>query len=223
MKTLFSAICSVALLAGAAFAAPIDHNGVSYTANQGLQTNGSAVAADRSDLTAAFDGNSNTFYSLGMGGSVTGVAQTGLQFDPEVDIIEITFGTVSTTYPESAKLEFFDANGVQASVQLFNNGANVSSCGSAAGLTCVASQTSNSTIWKITLAGAFEFTKVVITDTTNPASYNPSRPSDGFDIGELRIATVAANAEVPEPGTISMIGLGLGLVALAYRKRAARS
>lgn len=239
MKSLISAFCSLALLAGVALAGPLDPgavktvnnvNGVDYEAVLGGFLNGAPgqqYDPSRADLAAAFDGNVNSFFSLGIDGTLVGEAQPGLVFQNGVGIIEITFGTVNQTYPESALMEFFDTTGtVQASVELRNLGTNVNSCfGATAGLNCSTTQSSTATLWSIVLPATFNFSKVAITDTTQ-LNYSGTYASngvlsDGFDIAELTINTVAS--PVPEPGTISMIGLGLGLVALAYRKRSARN
>jgi hypothetical protein len=238
MKNILSAFCSVALLAGISLAGPLDPgavktasnvNGVDYEAVLGGFLNGAPGQqhdAARVDLAAAFDGSASTFYALGIGGTLVGEAQPGFVFETGVGVIEVTFGTVNQTYPESALMEFFDTNGtVQASVELRNLGSSANSCfGATAGLNCSTTQNSDSTLWSIVLPATFNFSKVVITDTTavNFAGTYASngRLSDGFDIAELTIRTTAS--PVPEPGTISMIGLGLGMVALAYRKRGTR-
>lgn len=231
MKPLLSAFCCLTLFAGLALAGPVNpgdsvsgsFGGVDYEGVLGTVLHGTTHNPDRTDLSSAFDNDVDTFFSLGIGGTLEGTAQPGLQFATGVGLIEITFGTVNTQFPEAALIEFSDANGVQASVELHNLGASDSSCVDAVGLICTASQTGTTTEWSIILSGLFNFTGVKITDTTGQFAdqYPTNRPSDGFDIGELRISTVPTEP-IPEPGTVTMIGLGLGLVALAYRKRAAR-
>lgn len=232
MKLLSRFLLSLSVVAGSLIAGPINPgavqnlnniNGVDYTATLGTVLNGTTHDSTRTDLTSAFDNNSSTFYSLGIGGTLEGVADPGLKFDLGVGVIEVTFGTVNSSFPESALVEFFEGATVKASVKLVNLGSQAGSCNSAVGLTCSSSATSSTTVWSITLPAAFDFTRIVVTDKTAvdfAGTYGTSRASDGFDIAELRLSTVsAATEEIPEPGTISMLGLGLGVLALAYRKR----
>ncbi len=200
-------------------------NGVDYTATLGGTLNGSHDPS-RTNLSSAFDNSTSTFYSLGIGGTLEGIAGPGLEFDPAVGVIEVTFGTVNSQFPESAIVRFFEGATEQASVKLVNLGGQSGACDSVVGLTCSSSATESTTIWSIVLPAAFAFNRVLITDTTGDdytALYNAAnRASDGFDIAELSIATVISDTAVPEPGTLTMLGMGLGLLALAYRKRTSK-
>lgn len=231
MKNLLILLLATVVIGSSLFAGPIapgsvqnllNINGVNYTATLG----GTIIGVhdpNRTNLTSAFDNNTETFYSLGIGGTLEGIAGPNLIFDAEVDVIEVTFGTVNTSFPESAFVEFFAGNTVQASVKLVNLGNQSGACNNAVGLTCSSSATSSTTVWNLLLPAAFSFNRVLITDTTGVdfgSIYTAARrASDGFDVSELRIATVASDVVIPEPGTITMLGVGLGLLALANRKR----
>src|SRR5690625_7895098 len=89
------AIAMVAISFGSA-------NAVSYHSTQGKDSNGNAVAPNSSDLNAAFDGDSNTFYSLGIGGTLS--VDVSPQRIASGSVVEITNDTPNKTYPESAKV-----------------------------------------------------------------------------------------------------------------------
>lgn len=201
------------------------NNNITWTESQALQSNGAAVPANRSDLNDAFDNDTTTFFSLGWGGSLTGIANFGFMFGQNNGVIEITFNSPNTGYPESAKLVFSNTGGgPTGEVELINldpSGPADQCTGEVGGITCAFVLNSGNNTWSINLGGN-TFDKVVITDTTITrfaGSYNVSKPSDGFDIGELRFDTAVDPSEVPEPGTYAMMGLGMAGLALLRRRK----
>jgi hypothetical protein len=195
--------------------------------NQGLTSAGGAVAPDRSLLSSVTDGDPNTFFSLGIGGTLS--ADVSPLAIASGSVVEVTFDNIDT-YPESAQVwlggswtgSAWDWTGAILLGELFNvaSGQATSSTGvNGSSVSQVTNTTTGLTTYFISL-GSNVGSLLTLLDTTlvNFASAydDPGEPvSDGFDAGEFRVTPVP----VPAAGFLLLAGLG-GLAALKRRKAA---
>lgn len=213
MKRFLSAAAAAAvgvvLVAGSADAS------ITFVTNQGPAKVGT-VALARSNTANMLDGNTNTMYSLGLGGTLT--ASIFPDLIASVSVIELTIGN-NTRYPES--MEVFLGDNLSTAVllgELFNVASGDPSINGAGFITTTANDPGTGrTSFKIALGGlSGTSSSLIFRDTTvgNFGLSNLTNDADGFDIAELRIAAV------PLPAGVLLLGLGLGGLA-AYRRRAA--
>jgi hypothetical protein len=199
---VIAAICAVGFAGGASAST------ITFTEAQGLDSAGNAVVADRSMVSSLTDGDVNTFYSLGMGGSLT-ASIAPLQIG-SASLIEVTFGN-NLSYPESAQ--------VFLSGTLLGEIFNTASGGvttSANGATITASANTPSigiTSFMIAL-GLNIGSSLTFVDTSSAV---PGYLNDGFDIGELSIVSAVP---LPAGAWLLLTGLG-GVVALRRRQNKA--
>jgi hypothetical protein len=207
----------VALAAGALLAGTVSASAaISYTANQGLQSNGLGVAADRSNINNVNDGNPATFFSLGVGGALVATSSLGALGG---SVIEVTFGTVNPQFPESAEVYLdFDLASMTGTLlgEIFNDGT-APSFNAALGtivLNAFGGSTSN---WTITLnSPPAPVGNIALLDTTDASLYGGSGEpafTDGFDVGEFNVS------EVPLPASVLMLLAALGGLGLFGRGR----
>lgn len=213
------AIAVMALSAGSA-------NAVSYYSSQGTASDGSAVAADRSDINAAFDGDANTFYSLGVnvgngfGGTLT--VDVSPQRIASGSVIEVTNNTPNASYPESAQLWLggsivdgaWDNSDAVYFGELFNNG-DTPHVDLDLGTITLGGQGGNETVWELALNSDSIYSLITLVDTTllkYSGDYG-STISDGFDVGEFRVAAI------PLPASILMLMGALSGLGLISRRR----
>jgi hypothetical protein len=204
-KLFFSAITAIAL-AGSAHAASI-----TFTEAQGTQADGAAVPADRSDIAHLTDGDVTTFYSLGIGGSLT--ASIAPEFIAGASLVEVTFGN-NPSFPESALVYLDSISSGTLLGELFNAASGASSISANGIITSLPNTPSiGVTSFNIDLNG-LSGSSLIFVDSTGD-NYGATGSKDGFDIGELRIAAVP----LPAAGLMLIVGLG-GLAALRRRAKA---
>lgn len=177
--------------------------------DQGLDSNGNPVAANRSDVTTINDGDASTFVALGIGGTLS------YDVSPELltgaSVVEVTFGTVNLSFPESAYVYLggsivggsFDMTGATLAGELFNDGTAIDGAN-----TITAGLVGGASTFSIAIDSSEGFSLITLVDTTldNFASkYDADKPSDGFDVGEFKVTSV-----VPLPAAAWMLLAGLG-------------
>ncbi|MGB3723383.1 MAG: hypothetical protein WA979_11280 [Pacificimonas sp.] len=183
----------------------------------GTPTNCTAVEAERSDIDTINEGVAG-FYSLGVGGSLS--FNVAPQFiDSSLFAVEVTFGTPSLTYGESARFDFSGPDGTFGSAEISNSGAPFSQTN------VIVTQTfnSDSTTYSFLIDSAFN--QLVLTDTTfdRYSEDYATRFSDGFDLGELSFDIVdtppGGQIPIPAPPALALLGLGIGALAIRSRVR----
>lgn len=181
-----------------------------YTSLQGDRADGSPVPGDRSVLSEAYDGDASTFYSLGMGGSITATSTLGVIGG---SVIEVTFGTINPSFPESAEIYLDYGLGTQTLFgEIFNNNTPFT-FDNTLGTITKDSQSGNTTQWTMALNGPpFGFTNITLLDTTVDST---GVNSDGFDVGEFSVS------EVPLPASLLMLLGALGGLGVISRRRKA--
>ncbi|WP_187429609.1 hypothetical protein ROLI_024850 [Roseobacter fucihabitans] len=202
MKTLFLSTISAMMIAGGVSAASI-----TFTENQGTQANGLDVPAGRSVVTNLTDGDVDTFYSLGIGGSLT--ASIAPQLIAGASLIEVTFNN-TPSFPESAQVYLgIDTSGILLG-ELFNfaSGVSSTSANGASIITAPNTPSTGRTSFVIDL-GVNSGSALTFVDTTSGTGNK-----DGFDIAELSIAAVP----LPAAGLLLLAGIG-GLAAVGRRKK----
>lgn len=181
MAVFSSTVALGVVFAGSAFAAPPDGfgpwaDGIAV-ANQGMRKNGSPVLPTRSDLSAALgvaEGTQDegTFYSLGMGGTLTLAFQNGISNG--VFVVESTW--TDYWYPtETAKIEVSTDGIVYTEIGNITKENNVVEVPES--ISCAL------------------FMR--ITDTSNPDIFEPT--ADGFDVdGVMSIGDICVTGgEIP--------------------------
>ncbi|WP_340109298.1 hypothetical protein [Pikeienuella sp. HZG-20] len=172
---------------------------------------GVAAPASRFDVDNIYDGDTASFYSLGDGGSLT-IDVSPLTLLSPATVLEVTFGTPNSAFPESAQVFF----GADLAGELFNDG----SFSSESGFTISnPSSGANGAAFEIAFSGG-PFSSLTFLDTTMTnfaGSYNANKVTDGFDIAEISV-----NA-VPLPPALALFFAPLALLGLigARRRRAA--
>ncbi len=167
-----------------------------------------SVAAARSNV-ATIDEGVAGFYSLGIGGTLT-FDVSPLLFDNELFAVEITGGAPNPDFPEAARFEFSGPGGSEF-VEIATFGEAIRD--ESGGLSVTRTLGSGGYAFDFNLNG-LSFDTLTITDRTFAyfGSTYDRRNSDGFDIGELVFDVV----DVPEPGALGL--LGLGLLAIGARR-----
>ncbi|WP_374303245.1 VPLPA-CTERM sorting domain-containing protein [Paracoccus sp. (in: a-proteobacteria)] len=194
-KTL-AAAAALAVTAGATQAAT--YNAISYSdvveGTCSLAGSARCTADNRKTLGNLVDDNKNTFYSLGLGGSVT--LGFGTDFKAgDVSVYEITFTRPTSTdkHYEAFELIALDANK------------------NATGFSTVISNKNEFSSFRIDSG----FTYLKLVDVTKREFQTGTTSYDGADIGMVSIAAVP----VPAAGVLMLAGLG-GLAALRRRRKA---
>lgn len=212
------AIAMVAISFGSA-------NAVSYHSTQGLDSKGNAVDAARSDRNAAFDGDSNTFYSLGIGGTLS--VDVSPQRIASSSVVEVTNNTPNKTYPESAEIWLggsIDDNGIWSDIgavkfgELFNDGT-AETYEPDFGSILAGGQTGQTTTWNLVLNSDAVYSLITLVDSTwkNYSDKYTEIMSDGFDVGEFRVAAI------PLPASVLMLMGALGGLGFLSRRREAHA
>lgn len=197
-KTL-AAAAALAVTAGATQAAT--YNATTYSdvvegtcSLAGTKDDARCKADNRKNLGNLVDGNKNSFYSLGFGGSVT--LGFGTDFKAgDVSVYEITFTRPTSTdkHYEAFELVALDANK------------------NATGFSKVITNENGFASFRIDSG----FTYLKLVDVTKDVFKTGTSSYDGADIGMVSIAAVP----VPAAGVLMLAGLG-GLAALRRRKKA---
>jgi hypothetical protein len=217
-------------IVGAAEAGTIVYDDASdYTYHQGLAFDGDTIPGNRSNLSDAFDGNPETFFSLGQGGWISLITNPSNYRIASGTVIEIT-NPGSQVHQEALAvylgndgdlgsrvlLGFFfnaDVTGTGPSIQY--SAANAG--GMIAALEALATDTDGG-LFRILIADGGSYNSIWFEEASDHPDVSITIPSDadGFDIGELRVVAV------PEPGALALIGAGLaGLGIVARRRKAA--
>ena len=200
---MFSKLNRLGIAAILACGAALSANAATITPNQELQCDGvTPVWSNRSDIGNISDGDPDTMYSLGCGGSLT--VDVSPNRIGEASVVEIT-GNNDATHPESAQLFldgvlfaelFTTATGMVAANLNPINGFTVTTTANDGGV--------GLTGFLIEL-GTNYASELKLVDTTNPLA---STSFDGFDIAELSVAEVP----LPAAGLLFISGLlGAGL------------
>ncbi|MBG6172956.1 hypothetical protein IWQ55_000017 [Labrenzia sp. EL_208] len=203
--TKFAAAAVLTLFATGASAATI-------SAVQGTEADGSPVSAARSILANASDGDVNTFYSLGIGGSIT--ASVSPLDVAGASAVEVTFNN-SAGFPEAAKVYAGTDSSGQLLGEIFNLASGVSTTFTGLlGSSIVASGNTPSTGFTSFLIniGLVETSALTLVDTT--IQFGPTGSKDGFDVGEFSVTPVP----LPAAGWMLLVGVG-GLAAMRRRQR----
>lgn len=223
------------LLASSAAQAAIVHDTpgefAAITVNQGTTDTGGAVDASRSNINNVFDGSTNTFFSIGLGGQVAFTITPGNQIS-SANAIEITFaaavghmeavevflGTLADPYANS--LGYL----LNADANFFVNGTTgpgTDDNSALADLSAAALAGTNGGVF--TIANVAEgFDTISFRDASglnnSGGGQNPfllTGSTDGFDLDGVKVTSVA----VSEPTTLALMGAGLLCLAMVNRNR----
>ncbi|HET7408890.1 MAG TPA: VPLPA-CTERM sorting domain-containing protein [Paracoccaceae bacterium] len=209
----------IALSAGSAGAVSYNFGAATYYADQGATASGGTVDPDRSILANASDGKADTWFSLGIGGTLSiDVKPHGLTGG---QVTEVTFKTVNDAYLESAQIWLggqVDANGVFDQTGAYHFGTLINDetgfelePGSFGSITKLA-QGGNTTVWELLFTGDTEYSLITLLDITND---NNSPLNDGFDVGEFKVTMAPLPASV-----LMLMGALCGLGFIGRRRRA---
>lgn len=198
-------------------------NAVTYYNDQGAQSDGTAVAADRSDLDAAFDGDSSTFYSLGIGGTLS--VDVSPNRIASGSVVEITNDSPNKSFPESAQIwlggsigedGIWDSTDAVYFGELFNDGSDADFVADF-GSIFLSDQAGKETVWELTLNSDVVYSLITLVDSTweNYSGEYTKLVSDGFDVGEFRVAAI------PLPASVLMLMGALGGLGFVSRRRKA--
>ena len=240
LATTFLALTAFAA-APAAQAASIVHDGlsgfVSIDYDQGQATNGSggntqltSVSAARSILGNMFDGDLNTAYSLGLGGTALGGGGGTLEllispttnFITSGSVIEWTFQ--GTNHAERAIISLgLNGGGYVEIGEIFNTetgvAAGVLDYGSGVATLALGTDPSNAhTNFVLTVTSGVFNTLKLQDDSPFTLGRGGTKNRDGFDVAELSI-TSSDGVVIAEPMTLALFGAGLLGLGLARRRR----
>lgn len=184
----------------------------SITVNQGLASGGAPVAGSRSIIANMFDGDVNSIFSLGFGGSAEFVIAPTTNTITSGSIIELT--NLGSGHVEEARLSLgVNGGGWIAIGDLLNSqnagGSSVQNFAPAVATLAFTATGATSTFSLTVLDGTFNSLRL------EDISPNVGSGRDGFDIAELRITSV------PEPAALALFGAALFGLGLARRRRAA--
>jgi hypothetical protein len=234
IRALGAAALAVLLASGTARAAIVHDTQGEFaviTINQGTTSTGGAVDPTRSNINNVFDGSTNTFFSIGLGGQVAFSITLGNQIS-SASAIEITFaaavghmeavevflGTIADPYANSiGYLLNADAN-------FFVNGTagpGADDNSALADLSAAALAGTNGGVFTITdVAEGFDTIAFRdasglnnVGDGQNPFLLTGS--TDGFDLDDVKVTSVP----VSEPTTLALMGAGLLCLAAVNRSR----
>jgi hypothetical protein len=230
---------SAFLAVPAANAASIIHDSVgefaSITGNQGQATNNSggntqftAVSAARSVLANMFDGDLNTAYSLGLGGTGAGgtlelVISPTTNFITGGSVVEWTFQ--GTNHAERAIVSLgLDGGGYVEIGEIFNTetgtSAGVIDYGSGVATLMLGPDPSNAhTNFVLTVSSGVFNTLKLQDNSPFLLGRGGTKSRDGFDVAELSI-TSNDGVVIAEPVALALFGAGLLGLGLARRRRA---
>lgn len=214
-------------------------NAVTYYATQGERSDETAVAAERSVVGNAYDGDASTFFSLGVnqpgedgkqvyGGSLT--ADVSPLRIASGSVVEITNSTPNKTYPESAEIwlggsiidDAWDSSGAVLFGEIFNEDPSDRQLtfDSAFGSITMTGQGGTETAWELTLNSDAVYSLITLRDTTlinYSSKYGDGTDgrivTDGFDVGEFRVAAI------PLPASVLMLLGALGGLGFVSRRR----
>lgn len=199
MRFCAVALVSAGMVAGAHAAT------ITFTPAQGTQADGDPVDADRSDTTNMTDGDADTMYSLGIGGTLT--ASIAPKTIRSASVLELTFKN-NAAFPESMQVYLGTDDTGTLLGELFNTASGISTTSAnGASIFALADTPSKGVTSFLIKLGTNIGSALHFVDTTAD-NFAVSGNKDGFDIGELNITPVP----IPAAGLLFLTGLfGAGL------------
>lgn len=169
-----------------------------------------------------FDGkvDRNSFFRMGSGGSLQVQIDDGFVFEGSVQISEVTYNNGGDRKWRECARVYWANDSERVFAGYLVNSANLSSFEKGKGLVLKAfSDTADTRSWRLDVPEG-EWTTLEIEDCTKAAFRSTTSP-DGFDIGELSFSTrlLPGPPDLPEPLTISLLGIGVLAVGAAASRR----